>query len=368
MVVALPTSPALARFSLSRCSRRMSLSAPSAFTARRCVRSPTSRSSWSEFRRPGRHRHREHPPAQRAARIAAAADRHRRRAQGDQPLDLRSADRARHAGRIGGAAVRGGYGGHLAAQRATAIQYAASYGFSPDFDGYMEDASDRPGAADARRAHRCSKAAPFTSPMCRPIRNTPWAKLRRSAAFAPFSASRSCERERPIGVIVLQRKSVRPFTDKQIELVDDLRRPGGDRDRERAAVRRGAGAHARTCAVGRRAAGARRSQPSGEFDARPRRPCSTPSSPRRVQLSEHRGRRDLRRSTRASSKFRAARDLWHDARNDRRASRTSTSDVGGTRSARPPQQRKPDPDRRSCDGAVLAGDRAVICAPAIARC
>ena len=36
-----------------------------------------------------------------------------------------------------------------------------------------------------------------------------------------------------------------PFTDKQIELVDDLRRPGGDRDRERAAVRRGAGAHAR---------------------------------------------------------------------------------------------------------------------------
>ena len=43
-----------------------------------------------EFRRPGRHRHREHAPAQRAARIAAAADRHRRRAQGHQPLDFRS--------------------------------------------------------------------------------------------------------------------------------------------------------------------------------------------------------------------------------------------------------------------------------------
>ena len=41
----------------------------------------------------------------------------------------------------------------------------------------------------------------------------------------------------------------RPFTDKQIELVDDLRRPGGDRDRERAAVRRGAGAHARAFRV-----------------------------------------------------------------------------------------------------------------------
>ena len=45
---------------------------------------------------------------------------------------------------------------------------------------------------------------------------------------------------------ILQRNEVRPFTDKQIELVTDLRRPGGDRDRERAAVRRGAGAHARS--------------------------------------------------------------------------------------------------------------------------
>ena len=54
-----------------------------------------------ELRRPGRHRHREHAAAQRAAatRSAAAADRDRRRAQGDQPLDVRSAGRARHAGR-----------------------------------------------------------------------------------------------------------------------------------------------------------------------------------------------------------------------------------------------------------------------------
>ena len=35
--------------------------------ARRSARSPTSRSSWSELRRPGSHRDREHAPAQRAS-------------------------------------------------------------------------------------------------------------------------------------------------------------------------------------------------------------------------------------------------------------------------------------------------------------
>ena len=54
----------------------------------------------TELRRPGCYRHREHAAAQRAARIAAAADRHRRRAQGHQPLDFRSADRAGYARRI----------------------------------------------------------------------------------------------------------------------------------------------------------------------------------------------------------------------------------------------------------------------------
>ena len=40
------------------------------------------------FASPGRHRNREHAAAQRAAQIPAAADRHRRRAQGHQPLDV----------------------------------------------------------------------------------------------------------------------------------------------------------------------------------------------------------------------------------------------------------------------------------------
>ena len=50
----------------------------------------------------------------------------------------------------------------------------------------------------------------------------------------------------PIGVLSLTRSEVRPFTDKQIELVIDFRRPSGNRDRERAPVRKRGGAHART--------------------------------------------------------------------------------------------------------------------------
>ena len=46
----------------------------------------------------------------RAERSTEAADRHRRRSQGDQPLDLRSTDRPRYARAFGGPALRRRYG------------------------------------------------------------------------------------------------------------------------------------------------------------------------------------------------------------------------------------------------------------------
>ena len=49
--------------------------------------------------------------------VARATDRHRRRAQGDQPLDFRSANRARHANRVGGAPMRGRLRLHIPARR-----------------------------------------------------------------------------------------------------------------------------------------------------------------------------------------------------------------------------------------------------------
>ena len=49
----------------------------------------------------------------------------------------------------------------------------------------------------------------------------------------------------PIGVLVMFRTEVRPFNQQADRPRADLRRPGGDRDRERTPVRRGAGAHPR---------------------------------------------------------------------------------------------------------------------------
>ena len=83
-------------------------------------------------------------------RIAAAADRHRRRAQGHQPLDLRSADRAQYTGRVGGAAVRSRHGVNLA-PTSDGFQRVAAYGYTPEFSDYVER---NPIAAGPWHCHR----------------------------------------------------------------------------------------------------------------------------------------------------------------------------------------------------------------------
>ena len=101
-----PDSAAHVPSSACRCSRMMRWSARSSSTATSTAIHRQADRAGSELRRAGRHRHREHAPAQRAARIAPAADRHRRCAQGHQPLDVRPADGAQYADGVGGAALR----------------------------------------------------------------------------------------------------------------------------------------------------------------------------------------------------------------------------------------------------------------------
>ena len=190
----------------------------------------------AELRQPGGHRHREHPPAQRAAQIAAAADRHRRRAQGHQPLDLRSADRARYTGRFGGATVRGGY---AASSRRTARAYrqVATYGFPPEIKAYMPSHPSEPGRGSVAGRGRWKAAVHIHDVLADPEYKL---SERGAGGSAPCSASRCCAKEYDRRSCLASQGGT-PIHREADRAGPNLRRPGGDRDRERTAVRRDPG-------------------------------------------------------------------------------------------------------------------------------
>ena len=159
----------------------------------------------------------------RAPRSAiAAADRHRRRAQGHQPLDVRSADRARHAGRVGGAAVRRRQGRHLPLRRRGLLSarwrptaYSAEYRASR-----MTQPIGLPIAGHGRRARRARRRTVHIRRCAGRSRIQHGATAQTSAATAPCSACRCCARAiADRRHLILQRRRCSPFTDKQIELV-----------------------------------------------------------------------------------------------------------------------------------------------------
>ena len=194
-------------------------SARSSSIARRCGRSPTSRSSWSKTspRRPSS------PSRTRACstswrRIAAAADRHRRRAQGHQPLDLRSAGRC---------SIRwSSSAGHLCRADRVAIRLArdglyhnvASYGFPTKHVAHMRS---HPVAADRTsivgRVVLAGKSVHIPDADADPeltLLQARGVEKNRTVLGVPLLRDGKL-----IGVLVATRLNVESFTDKQIELL-----------------------------------------------------------------------------------------------------------------------------------------------------
>ncbi len=136
----------------------------------------------------------------------------------------------------------------------------------------------RHGPGGARAAERS------TSPTSWPTPSTRWASISGRSRSGRRWQSRCCGRAHVIGVFFRRKTKVEPFTDKQIELVDDLRRPGRHRHRERPPVPGAGGAAtaisprrwssrrrlARSCASSpaRRPTSSRSSTPSCESAAR----------------------------------------------------------------------------------------------------
>ena len=229
------------------------------------------------IRRPGRDRDRERAPVQRDQGGAGAADGHRRSAGGDQRFGGRHAagvrqDPARAATSCSTAPSKAS----CSSRRRAMSQLAAA-----PRPGPRDSAGDLRWCQGSCRARTCKAscaADPCTSSMRWILTLTgrcdPCAERLQIGPYSQVLAPMTWEGQ-AVGFLYVIRQPATGFSSKEIALLRDLRRPGGDRDPERAAVQRDAGGAGAAEGRGR---GAERDQQLGV-----RHPAGVRQDPRQLQ-------------------------------------------------------------------------------------
>ena len=166
----------------------------------------------------------------RGSSIASATDRDRRRAQGHQPIDFRSADGVQTLVESA-AAPRCRQGAYYPRKKWSLLSHRSVRLLSRIY-GYIRNVPIKPTEARQQDA-RCSMAEQFTYLTFQPTPNTPSWRRRAWALSARFLRFQCCESV-PDRRAILTRSEARPLTTSN-RAGRDIRRPSRDRHRERTA-------------------------------------------------------------------------------------------------------------------------------------